>query len=436
MRKSIYFQLILIFLCVFFLSNIVGTVITSLNTEQNLMYQMKSQLIQTVESSKEFYEQDDVSKETLVKLFLDKYITIKFEDSVEEYNVNEDNASVLRNGEPILLHKKVPRHLSFSFPMAIIKTKDSYIIAEINAVGMGFDIKRMVMTSNLLSLIIGSLLFLLAGKMFVKPISKLTQATERIADGDFDIEIKTNRKDEIGNLISSFNMMAGELKSIEILRNDFISDISHEFKTPLTSIEGYTKLLKNCSDEERSQYIDIITEETKRLSVLSTNILTLNSIENENYPIYTEEFSLDEQIRKAILLLENKWIEKEIEWDIELDSIKFKGNKNLMYQVWINLIDNAIKFSKIGGIIEIKLTDADNLIFSIRDEGEGIDKEDNKKVFEKFYKVDKSRNSDGNGLGLSIVKRIVSMHNGEITLESRIGEGTKVTVKFNQIKIT
>jgi signal transduction histidine kinase len=391
---------------------------------------MKSQLIQTVESSKEFYERDEISKETLVKLFLDKYITIRFTDNIKDYNLDVDSLKMLDNGDSILFHKKIPRHLSFSFPMAIIKTKDSYIIGEISITGMGFDIKRMVMAANLLSLIIGSLLFLLAGKMFVKPISKLTQATESIADGDFDIEIKTNRKDEIGNLISSFNMMAGELKSIEILRNDFISDISHEFKTPLTSIEGYTKLLKDCSDEERSQYIDIITEETKRLSILSTNILTLNSIENENYPIYTEEFSLDEQIRKAILLLENKWIEKEIEWDIDLDSIKFKGNKNLMYQVWINLIDNAIKFSEIGGIIEIKLSDADNPILSIRDEGNGIDLEDNKKVFEKFYKADKSRNSDGNGLGLSIVKRIVHMHNGEITLESRVGEGTKVIVKL------
>lgn len=428
MRKSIYFQLVLIFLCVFFLSNTLGTVITSLNTEQNLMSQMKSQLIQTVESSKEFYERDEISKEILVKLFLDKYITIRFTDNIKDYNLDVDSLKMLDNGDSILFHKKIPRHLSFSFPMAIIKTKDSYIIGEISITGMGFDIKRMVMAANLLSLIIGSLLFLLAGKMFVKPISKLTQATERIADGDFDIEIKTNRKDEIGNLISSFNMMAGELKSIEILRNDFISDISHEFKTPLTSIEGYTKLLKDCSDEERSQYIDIITEETKRLSILSTNILTLNSIENENYPIYTEEFSLDEQIRKAILLLENKWIEKEIEWDIELDSIKFKGNKNLMYQVWINLIDNAIKFSEIGGVIEIKLSDADNPILSIRDEGNGIDLEDNKRVFEKFYKADKSRNSDGNGLGLSIVKRIVKMHNGEITLESKVGEGTKVIV--------
>lgn len=430
MRKSIYFQLVLIFLCVFFLSNILGTVITSLNTEQNLMSQMKSQLIQTVESSKEFYEQDEVSKETLVKLFLDKYITIRFTDNIKDYNLNAESLKILDNGDSILFHKKIPRHLSFSFPMAIIKTKDSYIIGEISVKGMGFDIKRMVMAANLLSLIIGSLLFLLAGKMFVKPISKLIKATEKIAEGDFDVEIQSNRKDEIGNLISSFNMMVGKLKTIEILRNDFISDISHEFKTPLTSIEGYTKLLKSCSDEERNQYIDIITEETKRLSILSTNILTLNSIENENYPIFTEEFSLDEQIRRAILLLENKWIEKQIEWDIELGSIKFKGNKNLMYQVWINLIDNAIKFSKIGGIIEIRLNCEDGIIVSIRDHGEGIALEDFKKVFEKFYKADKSRNSDGNGLGLSIVNRIIHMHGGLVNIESNINEGVKVIIKL------
>lgn len=430
MRKSIYFQLVLIFVCVFFLSNIIGTVITSLNTEQNLMFQMKTQLIEIVESSKEFYEKDEISKDTLVKLFYDKYINIEFIDNVEAYDLDKDSINRLANGESIIFHKKIPRHLSFSFPMAIIKTSDSYIIGEINAVGMGFDIRRMVMTTNLISLIIGSLLFILVGKMYVKPLTKLTQATDRIAEGDFDIEIQSNRKDEIGQLISSFNIMAEELKSIEILRNDFISDISHEFKTPLTSIEGYTKLLENCTGEERKAYIDIITEETKRLSILSTNILTLNSIENESSPIYTEEFALDEQIRKAILLLEHKWTEKEIQLDIELDKIKFKGNKNLMYQVWINLIDNAIKFSKIGGIIEIKLDKIDNIIFSIRDEGEGISLEDNKKVFDKFYKADKSRNSEGTGLGLSIVKRIVNMHNGEITLDSELGKGTKVMVKL------
>lgn len=430
MRKSIYFQLVLIFLVVFLLSNIIGTVITSLNTEQNLMSHMKTQLVQTVESSKEFYENDEVSQETLVKLFLDKYITIKFIDNLEAYNLNPDLLDQLENGEAILFHKKIPRHLSFSFPIAIVKAKESYIVSEISIVGMGFDVKRMVMATNLISLIIGSLLFLLVGKMFVKPITKLTQATERIALGDFDVEIQSNRKDEMGNLISSFNMMAKELKSIEILRNDFISDISHEFKTPLTSIDGYTKLLSDCTDEERSGYIDIIREETKRLSILSTNILTLNSIENENYPVYTEEFSLDEQIRKAILLLENKWTEKEIQLDIELDRINFKGNKNLMYQVWINLIDNAIKFSQIGGIIELRLSKLDHIDFSIRDEGEGIALEDNKKIFDKFYKGDKSRNSEGTGLGLSIVKRIVHMHNGEISLESKLGDGTIVTIKL------
>ena len=156
----------------------------------------------------------------------------------------------------------------------------------------------------------------------------------------------------------------------------------------------------------------------------------MNSIENENYPIYTEEFSLDEQIRKAILLLENKWIDKDIQWDIDLDSIKFKGNKNLMYQVWINLIDNAIKFSNNGGIIEIRLSNMDNPVFTIRDEGEGIALEDNKKVFEKFYKGDRSRSSDGNGLGLSIVKRIVHMHKGEISLESKVDHGTKVQINL------
>ena len=227
--------------------------------------------------------------------------------------------------------------------------------------------------------------------------------------------------------------MAKELKSIEILRNDFISDISHEFRTPLTSIEGYTKLLRDCSEEERRGYVDIIIEDTKRLSILTTNILTLNRVDNQNISTPMEDFVMDEQIRRAILLLENKWVEKEIGLEIDLENIQYRGNPGLMYQIWINLIDNAIKFSPKGGTIEIRLYEEfGNIIFSIKDNGTGISKEDQKKIFEKFYKGDKSRNTDGNGLGLSIVKRIIEIHHGEILLESSINVGTSIMVKLSK----
>lgn len=431
LKKSIYMQLVIIFFCIFFLSNIAASIFTALNTEQNLTYHIRNQLTNSVETAKDIYEKEGISQKSLESLFDHNYIDISFIKDLKQYSINDDEIKSLDNGEALLVHRKKPGSLEFSLPIAIIKTNDSYIVAQTTGRSMGFSVRHFIMTTNIIAIIIGSILFLFAGKMIVKPIRRLTKATEKIATGDFDIDIKSCRKDEIGTLITSFNMMAEELKSIEILRNDFVSDISHEFKTPLTSIEGYTKLLKICDEEERKEYIDIITEETRRLSILATNILMLNKIENENIPNSTEVFSMDEQIRKAIVLLENRWLEKDIELEIDLEDVEYKGNENLMYQVWINLIDNAIKFSKDKGVIEVRLyKDDNNITFSLKDNGEGISVEDQGRVFEKFYKTDKSRSADGNGLGLSIVKRIIDIHGGKVFIESDLDKGTKIIIKL------
>lgn len=431
MKKSIYVQLVLIFIGVFVLSNILSSIFTGLNTEQNLRIQIKSQLTNGVETAKEVYEKEGITKESLEKLFKDNYITIKFIDSIERYHLSEETMYSLEKGKTSVFHINNREKFSFTMPIALVKTGDSYIVGELMLNNLGFNVRHFTVTTNIMSIIIGSILFLLVGKMIVRPIRKLTKATERVATGDFNIDLENHRKDELGTLISSFNTMAKELKTIEILRNDFISDISHEFKTPLTSIEGYTKLLKVCDEEERYEYIDIITEETNRLSTLAINILTLNKIENENTPIYMEEFSMDEQIRKAILLLESKWCEKDIEFEIDLETIQYRGNQNLIYQVWVNLIDNGIKFSPKGQIVEIKLyKEQTKVIFSIKDNGIGIPKEKENRIFEKFYKEDKSRNTEGNGLGLSIVKKIIDMHKGKIYLDFDIENGTKIIVEL------
>lgn len=433
MRKSIYIQLVLIFICIFILSNIIASILSFFNTENNVLSQVSKQLIQSVEIAKEVHEKEKVSKESIEKLFKDKYITINFIENIEEYITNEEIISSLEMGRPLALHRNEYGNTSVSTPIAIIKTGDYYIVAKPEFKNLGFSTRRLIMSINMRAIIIGSVLFLFVGKIVVNPTKKLIKATEKVAAGDFDIELENHRTDEMGILISSFNTMAKELKSIEILRNDFISDISHEFRTPLTSIEGYTKLLRDCNEEERREYIDIIIEETKRLSLLTTNILTLNKIDNQNISTPMEDFIMDEQIRRAILLLENKWVEKDIELEIDLENIQYRGNPSLMYQVWINLIDNAIKFSPRGGTVEVKLyKEQGNIIFSIKDNGVGISKEDQKKIFDKFYKSDKSRNTDGNGLGLSIVKRIIEIHKGQILLESSINMGTSIMVKLSK----
>lgn len=431
MRKSIYSQLVLNFICVFIISNMLASIFSFFHTESNALEQVSKQLIKSVGTVKEVYEKEKVSKESIEKLFKDEYITINFIDNIEEYITNEEVGPLLESGKILALNTNEYGNTSVSTPIAMIKTGDYYIVAKPEFKNLGFSTRNLIMSINIRAIIIGSVLFLFVGKIMIKPINKMIKATEKIAVGNFDIELENNRTDEMGILISSFNTMANELKSIEILRNNFISDISHELRTPLTSIEGYTKLLIDCNEEERREYVDIIIEETKRLSILTTNILTLNKIDNQNISISMEQFVIDEQIRKAILLLGNKWIDKDIELEIDLESVKYRGNQSLMFQVWINLIDNAIKFSPKGETIEVKLYEEQgNIIFSIRDNGVGISKENQEKVFDKFYKSDKSRNTDGNGLGLSITKRIIEIHKGEILLESDIDLGTNIIVKL------
>ncbi|WMM26258.1 HAMP domain-containing sensor histidine kinase [Tissierella sp. MB52-C2] len=431
MRRTIYSKLVLGFICVFIISNIFASLFTFLNTEISTLEQLGKQLTESVDIVKDEYEKGNVSKEGIQRLFKDNYINISFIDDIEGYGIEEEAVSLLKMGKTLTLRTNEYGNTSITTPVAIGRIKDYYIVAKPEFENLGFSARSIIMSINTMAIISGSILFLFVGRLMVIPIKKLIKATEKVAQGDFDARLENKRVDEMGMLISSFNTMAEELKSIEIFRNNFISDISHEFRTPLTSIEGYTKLLIDCNEEERREYADIIIEETKRLSILTTNILTLNKIDNQNIPTLMEDFTLDEQIRKSILLLEKKWIDKDIELEIDLEKILYRGNSSLMYQVWINLIDNAIKFSPKGRKIEIKLYEEyGNTIFSIKDNGVGISKEDQKKMFEKFYKGDKSRNTDGNGLGLSIVKRIVEIHNGKMLVESSIGVGTNIIVKL------
>ncbi|MBS3872355.1 MAG: HAMP domain-containing histidine kinase [Firmicutes bacterium] len=282
------------------------------------------------------------------------------------------------------------------------------------------------------SLVVGSVLFLFAAAYIVKPIRSLSEATKRIAQGNFSVRLPEKRQDEIGQLIVSFNAMAKELQSIEMLRSDFVSAISHEFKTPLTSIRGYAKLLgESETDETKKEYAAIIMEETERLSHLASNILLLTQLEQDGATLVRESFRLDEQLRKVVLLLESAWQEKGLKLQIEMPEVFYLGNEQLLYQVWINLLDNAIKFSPAGSPLTITLHErAGSVECEISDAGEGIPPELHGKVFEKFYKADKSRTGKGNGLGLSIVKRIVAMHGGAVLLSCVVGQGTTVTVRL------
>lgn len=291
--------------------------------------------------------------------------------------------------------------------------------------------------------IIGLVLVIVVFKHVIGPIRKMSDATKKVAKGDFNVQIENKkiRKDEIGTLTENFNMMVRELESNEYLSKEFMSNVSHEFKTPIASIQGFANLLKDkdLSEKDKEEYIDIIIEESGRLANLSNNIQQLSKLENKKGLIQKQKVAIDEQIRKCIIILNNKLEEKNIEIGMDEDKDVFLNvNEDMMHQVWINLINNAIKYTDDNGRIDIIIDEfKDRVVVEVKDTGRGIKEENVDKIFEKFYQEDSSHNSEGNGLGLAIVKKIVELHKGTIEVKSKIGEGSSfiVTIPKDEDKL-
>ena len=271
------------------------------------------------------------------------------------------------------------------------------------------------------------------------PIKYLKKSIERIADGDFSVRITApSTSHEVQEIYSGFNVMAEELESTEILQTDFVSNVSHEFKTPINAIEGYSMLLQDNDNlnEEQREYVEKILVNTQRLSSLTGSILLLSKIENKSIPTDREYFRLDEQIRETIVALEPVWDKKRIELDVDIEDIEYYGCEKLMYHVWSNLIGNALKFGPVGGTVNIKLYDNKKKIyFVVEDEGEGISEEAMKHVFDKFYQADSSHKEEGHGLGLALVKKILMLEDGEIKAENREDGGCRFTVTLQKKKV-
>ncbi len=259
------------------------------------------------------------------------------------------------------------------------------------------------------------------GFIVVRPISTLSGAVKEIAKGNYNQEIENDRNDEIGELIDNFNAMVKQIKSTQILNQDFVGSISHEFKTPITAILGFAEELQagDLTKEKQDEALDIIVKESKRLSSMSTNILLLSKLDAESIVDKRETFSLSEQVRESILLLQNLWEDKDLDLNLDLDETIVSGNEMLLKQVWINLFSNAIKFSKQHGKLDVSIAIGQSSIcVEVSNYGKEIAQKDLPHVFDMFYKADKSRNSEGNGLGLAIAKKIVLIHKGDIEVES------------------
>ena len=294
------------------------------------------------------------------------------------------------------------------------------------------DIKTLIIGIGLISLVIGFAVTMLTIKYPLKPFNQLITQMNRLAEGDFKARLRFGKSvashPVFKETSDSFNKMAEELEGSQLLRSDFINNISHEFKTPIVSIAGFAKLLKrnDLTDEQRAEYISIIEEESLRLSHVATNVLNLTKVENQSILTDVKLYNLSEQIRSSVLLLEDKWIKKNIEPIIEMEELTINANEELLKQIWINLIDNSIKFSPDKGKIEITAEETQKSItVKIKNQG-SIEEKNLSKIYKRFYQADESHSKEGNGVGLAIVKRIVDLHKGSINVKSKNG-----TVEFS-----
>lgn len=447
MIKSLYVRITLIFIATVVLCLLVVLVaLTQLNRSQiqrlveNNMIESGGKIIDSYRQHLLLNEQDfNLISNYRIQIVNDEGRTVYSNggDKSKRFIVTKEQIGEVLGGNTY--HGKVqtgeargPEHLLAGLPFRVNeKPYALFITPEISTFIDAFQ--KPLRIAILIALSFGCILILIVTRYIVKPLKQLTTATHRMAKGDFAIEMKTKRRDEIGVLTASFNEMAKELGLLEEMRRAFVSNVSHEFQSPLTSISGFSKALKHKKLDEarRLEYLTIIEEESERLSRLSTNLLRLSSLQYGRHPVNPVKYRLDEQLRRCIVACEPLWTAKELTMDLHLDEVSIEADEDLLNQVWINLIGNSIKFTPLQGVIRIKVIAMESsAVVTIADNGIGIPEEELGAIFQPFYKVDKSRDCavKGNGLGLSIAKQVVDIHHGGIQATSRSGEGTAFTV--------
>lgn len=291
-----------------------------------------------------------------------------------------------------------------------------------------------------LTMLFGGIMLWFGAVHLTKPIGEVTGAVKRVASGDFTVHIdrKTQSSgeyeftNEIDELARNFNTMTAELNGMDYMRKDFISNVSHEVKTPVAAITGFTEILMEggLSSKEQQEYLTLVNKESLRLSRLCENMLRMSRLDYQQIVVKKDKIRVDEQIRKCIIMLSEKWPDKSRDYEVDCGNLLITSDADLLMQIWVNLLDNAIKYSPEDSTIFINgRIEGNGLIVTIKDEGEGISPEKQSKIFDKFYQCEESHKKQGNGLGLSIVKRIMELLGGSITCISEEGKGTIMEVK-------
>lgn len=268
----------------------------------------------------------------------------------------------------------------------------------------------------------------LAVTLVTRRIRRISEAAIEVTNGNYDVSIKEGGNDEVALLVENFNHMTEALRRNDHLAKDLVASISHELKTPIASIQGFSRLLlTEENSDKRQQYLTIMEQESTRLSRLTSNLVRLSRLDHQTI-IERKRYRLDEQLRTCLLLLERQWTEKSLRLELDLPEVSVEWEEELMQHVWLNLLENAIRFSPESGVLEVTLSEGENIRVTIRDEGPGIAEQDLPYVFDRFYQGEQSRASEGHGLGLSIVKRIIDLHDGELTIRNQSEQGAIVTV--------
>ncbi len=283
------------------------------------------------------------------------------------------------------------------------------------------------------SVLISMIVYLFMRNLPLNPIDTLVDGMTKLKDGKYDTRIYLGESEAGKNLADTFNTLAGELDNTEMLRSDFINNFSHEFKTPIVSILGFARMLNksDINNEKKKDYLHAIEEEAERLTNMATGVLNLTKIENQEILTDKKEFNLSEQIRDSVLILEKKWMDKNLSLNLNFDEVQIVANEEILKQVWVNLIDNAIKFSEEYTELSIVIEKLEKITVKVINYGVEIPSNEKEKIFNKFYQIDKSHSVSGNGIGLSIARKIVELHQGEIYCESKNGL-TTFTVELPQ----
>lgn len=314
-----------------------------------------------------------------------------------------------------------------------------FILGEFDVFGSyNIPVLRLSLIALLASVVLGTGISALVSRFLLKPLNEVIEIMQIVSGGDFSVRaVEPTSRNPLHKLVHSFNMMVNELSGIEMFRRDFINTFSHEFKTPIVSIRGFARQLRDAdlTSEQKNEFVDIIVAESERLSSMSSNILLLTKFESQSIVSGQTEFSLAEQLRRCLLLLERQWSDKNLELDVDLEEITVYSNEEMLSHVWMNLLSNAIKFTPENGRIGIRLSretqgSGDVISVSVRDSGIGMNEETKEHIFEKFYQADPSRSLAGNGLGLPLVRRIVHLCEGEIEVVSALQKGSEFIVRL------